>query len=393
MQKDTESNPWPDSLKEFIGKCIQDAEENNQSGLQDEVKILISRQYENGNIWNIDWSTMNFDALRRLTAIQDQMQEEKKRKLDQSSDSIVLNDQKEQAKKEKRKRRFLADERSSTPSVSEESKYFTDNGAIIGRSTALEKSYLRLTSSPDPNTVRPLPILKQTLELLKRKWKEEKNYAYICDQFKSLRQDLTVQRIQNDFSVLVYEIHARIALEKGDVGEYNQCQTQLFHLYGFGIPGKVKEFLAYRILYMLYTKNRSEMNSLLANMTDQEKEDSAVQHALEVRSASATADYYKFFQLYLTAPNMGGYLMDLFVIRERVNAMYTISRAYRPSVPVDFIANTLAFEDMDECKKFLIDCQSVFDPNDSERVLTKESIDKFDAVRKKYTVVDIKGQI
>ncbi|WBW72896.1 SAC3/GANP/THP3 family protein, LENG8-like protein [Schizosaccharomyces osmophilus] len=393
MQKDTESNPWPDSLKEFIGKCIQDAEENNHVGLQDEVKILISRQYENGNIWNIDWSTMNLDALRKLTAIQDQMQEDKKRKLDQPSNNSVSGDQTERAKKEKRKRRFLADERSSTASTPVEPEKSINDGAIVGRSTALEKRYLRLTSDPDPNTIRPLPILKQTLELLKRKWKEEKNYAYICDQFKSLRQDLTVQRIQNDFSALVYEIHARIALEKGDVGEYNQCQTQLFHLYGFGVPGKVKEFLAYRILYILYTKNRSEMNSLLANLADEEKEDPAVQHALEVRSAIATADYYKFFQLYLSAPNMGGYLMDLFVERERVNAMYMISKAYRPSVPVDFIANTLAFEDMDECRNFLIDCQSLFDPNDSERVLMKESIDKFDAIKKKHTVVDIKGQI
>jgi hypothetical protein len=85
----------------------------------------------------------------------------------------------------------------------------------------LEKSYLRLTSvrnispplhsitnliyqfwsgavrrpdsqEPDPADVRPLPVLRQTLDLLKKKWKEEENYAYICDQFKSLRQDLTV---------------------------------------------------------------------------------------------------------------------------------------------------------------------------------------------------------
>jgi hypothetical protein len=45
---------------------------------------------------------------------------------------------------------------------------------------------------PDPADIRPLPVLRQTLELLKRKWKQEENYAYICDQFKSLRQDLTV---------------------------------------------------------------------------------------------------------------------------------------------------------------------------------------------------------
>src|SRR5207248_760544 len=68
-----------------------------------------------------------------------------------------------------------------------------DNSVVVGRSTKLEKRYLRLTSAPDPDTVRPLPILEKTLEYLKAKWKAENNYSYICDQFKSLRQDLTVQ--------------------------------------------------------------------------------------------------------------------------------------------------------------------------------------------------------
>jgi len=78
----------------------------------------------------------------------------------------------------------------------------------------LEKRYFRLTSAPNPDNVRPLHVLEKTLEMLKRKWRSEANYSYICDQFKSLRQDLTVQHIKNDFVVTVYEIHARIALEK-----------------------------------------------------------------------------------------------------------------------------------------------------------------------------------
>jgi hypothetical protein len=85
-----------------------------------------------------------------------------------------------------------------------------DRHTIVGTSIKLEKPYLRLTSVrvlsdspesrrqdsgqlPDPKTIRPLPVLAQTLDLLKRKWREEGNYAYICDQFKSMRQDLTVR--------------------------------------------------------------------------------------------------------------------------------------------------------------------------------------------------------
>ena len=87
-------------------------------------------------------------------------------------------------------------------------------GPIVGRSKTLEKKYLRLTSAPDPNMVRPLEVLKETFEFLKKKWRQESNYSYICDQLKSLRQDLTVQHIKTDFTISVYEIHGRIALER-----------------------------------------------------------------------------------------------------------------------------------------------------------------------------------
>lgn len=49
---------------------------------------------------------------------------------------------------------------------------------------------------PSPADIRPLHILKETLQLLKRKWKENHNYAYALDQFKSMRQDLTVSRLK-----------------------------------------------------------------------------------------------------------------------------------------------------------------------------------------------------
>jgi len=221
-----------------------------------------------------------------------------------------------------------------------------DDKPFIGRSQVLERPYLRLTTAPDPSVVRPPEVLKQTLELLKQKWRAESNYTYICDQFKSIRQDLMVQRVKTDFTVQVYELHARIALEKGDLGEYNQCQTRLAELYEEGLNGARLEFLGYKIIYTLYTQNPSgpsrpskrfsegevdfgvEINELLATLTPAEKNNENVDHALQVRQALATRNYHRLFRLYNSAPHMGGYLMDFFVERERVAACCIICKAY-----------------------------------------------------------------
>lgn len=236
---------------------------------------------------------------------------------------------KSKANLEMRRKRFdLGNAKSpSSPTGSPARSAEADQGPVVGRCQDLEKNYFRLTSAPNPDSVRPLSVLEKTLDLLKRKWKHEGNYGYICDQFKSLRQDLTVQHIRSDFTVNVYEIHARIALEKGDLGEYNQCQTQLRVLYAQQLAGHPTEFKAYRILYFIYTRNWTAMNDALADVTPEDKKDEAVKHALDVRSALALGNYHRFFQLYLDTPNMGAYLMDMFVLRERLSAVAAICRA------------------------------------------------------------------
>ena len=46
----------------------------------------------------------------------------------------------------------------------------------------VEKNYYRLTSEPDPAKVRPEPVLKQALKLLKAKWENKSaDYIYIDD--------------------------------------------------------------------------------------------------------------------------------------------------------------------------------------------------------------------
>ncbi|KAL3905668.1 MAG: hypothetical protein SGILL_009587, partial [Bacillariaceae sp.] len=270
---------------------------------------------------------------------------------------------------------------------------------VKGTCQVLEKQYLRLTAPPRPDRVRPLPILQQHLRNLKREYyhvllsdddgdddgsdtallnerertpqdewkyngskygncdvpKRRHDYLWFCSQLKAVRQDCTVQRIQGKFAVDVYECHARIALQEGDLNEghafheiahsSNQCQTQLKELYKT-VPSTADdskktdgatddntttqptadddghtaatpssssswenedEFIAYRLLYYVYLSTNdkysggsSDMFQIMLSLASSEKkkqqQNPAIAHALQVREAVACSDYYRFFR-------------------------------------------------------------------------------------------------
>ncbi|XP_068637776.1 SAC3 family protein A-like isoform X2 [Aristolochia californica] len=212
---------------------------------------------------------------------------------------------------------------------------------VKGTCQEIEKRYLRLTSAPDPATVRPGEVLEKALVMVQS---SNKNYLYKCDQLKSIRQDLTVQRIRNELTVKVYETHARLALEAVDLPEYNQCQSQLKTLYSEGIKGCYMEFTAYSLLcVILHSNNNRDLLSSMARLSVEAKGDEVVKHALEVRSAVTSGNYVLFFRLYKTAPYLSTCLMDLYVEKMRFDAVRCMSRSYRPTVPVAFIAQVLGF--------------------------------------------------
>jgi len=119
-----------------------------------------------------------------------------------------------------------------------------------------------------------------------------------------------------------------VALENGDRGEFNQCQTQLKALYSEGCHGNHAEFLAYRILYFILTNNTAELSTVLCELTPELCHAPCVAHALKVRSAWALQNYHNFFRLYRTTPNVGACLLDMFVKRERVAALKAMAKAY-----------------------------------------------------------------
>ena len=161
-------------------------------------------------------------------------------------------------------------------------------------------------------------------------------------------------------TVDVYETHARLAVVAKDFGEFNQCMSQLEQLYSsdaFTSKELVNkpEFLAYRLLYFIYTNNSTGlfsrttyflvvssmilmhfllvlgMNKLLAQLTMEERKNHFLRHACAVRSAWTLGVYSKLFQLYRAAQDqrlgeISG-MMDWFLEKVRNSALRAIVKA------------------------------------------------------------------
>jgi hypothetical protein len=128
-------------------------------------------------------------------------------------------------------------------------------------------------------------------------------------------------------------------------------------------------------------------------------------------------NYHLFFSLYNIVPNMGGYIMDHFVERERIRALLVMAKSYvfchaefpckskflhahrYISVPLVFIVDELAFENTPEALEFLSShgCAVFTDPNhpDTEKMFDCKSASAPLAklMEEKFRKVQIKGAI
>ena len=156
---------------------------------------------------------------------------------------------------------------SAEPGPPEEEVDLSKLPVVCGTCMQLEKSYFRLTSDLNPATIRPEPVLLQALQrLLNIVRVKQESYIYVSDQFKAMRQDCIVQHLKSPVVIAIFEAHARAALEYGDMGEFNQCQTQLLSLYKEGLPGCKAEFYAYHILYHTVHARTGGSSALLTAM-------------------------------------------------------------------------------------------------------------------------------
>jgi len=117
-----------------------------------------------------------------------------------------------------------------------------------------------------------------------------------------------------------------------------------------------------------------------------------------VQLALSMGNYHLFFSLYNTVPNMGGYIMDHFVERERIRALLVMAKSYI-SVPLVFIVKELSFENVPEALDFLSshNCATFTNPNhlDAEKVFDSKSASAPLAklMEERFRKVQIKGAI
>jgi hypothetical protein len=280
-----------------------------------------------------------------------------------------------------------------TSSAKISSKKNKHHAPLVGTNQSLVKPYLRLTTFPRVQDVRPLDVLCKSLQLIKRRYIKDEDFEWANEQLKSVRQDITVQGIRNEFVLDVYETHARILLEHGDLNEFNQCQTMI-HTLTTGSeyttseddefkPNKFSqdsstvlsqsklskdEFTGYRLLYALVQKSWTDLAKGMADLRDipRSKSDLAAQekdsamtagsrHAVLVIKAVTHNDYHAFFRLYDSAPHLSAYLMDFLVKRMRDSAYLCIIAAYRPTVSVEHFREALHFIGLEETREFLRD--------------------------------------
>ena len=226
---------------------------------------------------------------------------------------------------------------------------------IVGTSRALEKQYLRITGADlDPSMYRPPDVLHESFKYCMDKFNQTRNYVYIRDQLRSIRQDLTVQGIEDEFSVLVYETVTKLAIEHLDWDNFNQSLNPLESLYadGFGKEENIAEISGYRIMYLIGFKDVTGLYSFIPLLDDNIYASKPVQFALEAWKAISQNYWPKFFQLYSEATPLMRNVMTISLPSVRFEALEQIRRSIRTPSLEDY-RTFLYFDTLDETKKYL----------------------------------------
>ncbi|EAL49837.1 SAC3/GANP family protein [Entamoeba histolytica HM-1:IMSS] len=244
-----------------------------------------------------------------------------------------------------------------------------ENDNLIGTSQELEKHYFRIKGEAKSSEVRPLQVLYKSLNYVLTKYKENKKYDYICDQLKAIRQDLTLQHIENEFSIQVYEIHSDISLENNDVSEFIQCASALKQLYKkFGYSNdnpKVIFYISAMILCNMDSKNVSPITnySLLREIPIEILINPNIQFVLNVKRAFDNGEYFTYLKLFKEAIPKFKVIMKLAIEKVRLKGLMLLFMSIGGVIEVNDVMDFLSFSNEEEYHEFISKYPLILDAN------------------------------
>ncbi|MGH0150832.1 UNVERIFIED_CONTAM: hypothetical protein FKN15_071125 [Acipenser sinensis] len=340
----TRPEDWPKAMKEYVQRCFTACEsEEDKDRTEKVLKEVLQGRLQDGTAYTIDWSREPLPELKQKNLWEAVPSQRGLEPVSQSGGAGGVSARVTLALSLTAASPVRPDLRSQGGTRKEGEEGEGGAGAEAEETEDAGKSG------------REVEVLKKSLVMVKTHWKANQDYAFACEQMKSIRQDLTVQGIRTEFTVEVYETHARIALEKVLKKSLVMVKThwKANQDYAFACEQmkSIRQDLTVQGIRTEFTVEVYETHARIA--LEKLKSDPCVSHALEVRTAWALGNYHRFFRLYRCAPRMGAYLIDKFLDRERKQALKAIVKSFRPAVPVEFIQSELTFPTQEECVAFL----------------------------------------
>ena len=276
-----------------------------------------------------------------------------------------------------KKKRFLV------PTVVE-NKTSGKKKKLIGTCQKLEKEYFRVTMEPNASEIRPLEILKKSLKLILTNYSlKKKDHNYLLDQLRSIRQDLLIQDIKNNFVVEVYEKNSIFAIKYKDYLHFSKCLSNLIDLYNLGFKGKNNEFYLYQLISLCLKNGSSELQSFILSVPENFYYSEEFFLGKEILESLQNDNYLFIFEKMINSKFLGlRFLLSYYKEILRFWAFDIISHSQGKKRKYDDLVRELCFENKEEFFKFLKDNKINFDRNKGILEL-KENREVFEELNQK----------
>lgn len=267
-------------------------------------------------------------------------------------------------------------------------KNVTKDGVIVGTCTELYKEYMRLTAAPKSNLIRPLIILQSAFKFFINEYEEGIiNYEQLLSQLRSIRQDLKIQMVQDDFTLTVYKTNVNISIDNGDFEEFNQCINQVCNLIqdkdGYFIlddcdnNNNNNDFIEYKLIWMIFVNEISKIEEFRKNMNLNSNE-TRYNVLFEIFDFRNQDNYHLLHQSISKIENKRcKKIIDHFLDKERVKIISILIKSYN-LLSMSLLNEELGFndnEDYENLIKFLK--QSKYEGYIAEKILKNGNTFKY----------------